>query len=211
MNKKAYKALEYYKIIDLLTDKASSPMGKDLCRKLTPSTDIEEIRSMQLQTHDALARLFKKGSISFGSVKDIRGTLKRLTVGSSLNAPELLSVCSLLENTGRVKAYSRSDRDDGMTDSLDGMFAALEPLTPLSTEINLLGKTVDEAVAELDKYLDDAYIAHMKSVRIVHGKGTGALRKGVHNYLKRQKHVASFRLGEFGEGDAGVTIVEFKK
>lgn len=81
----------------------------------------------------------------------------------------------------------------------------------ISTEINLLGKTVDEAVAELDKYLDDAYIAHMKSVRIVHGKGTGALRKGVHNYLKRQKHVASFRLGEFGEGDAGVTIVEFKK
>ena len=63
----------------------------------------------------------------------------------------------------------------------------------------------------IDKYLDDAYIAHMKSVRIVHGKGTGALRKGVHNYLKRQKHVASFRLGEFGEVDAGVTIVEFKK
>ena len=81
----------------------------------------------------------------------------------------------------------------------------------ISTEINLLGKTVDEAIAELDKYLDDAYIAHMKSVRIVHGKGTGALRKGVHNYLKRQKHVDSFRLGEFGEGDAGVTIVEFKK
>ena len=68
-----------------------------------------------------------------------------------------------------------------------------------------------EAIAELDKYLDDAYIAHLKSVRIVHGKGTGALRKGVHNYLKRQKHVDSFRLGEFGEGDAGVTIVEFKK
>ena len=81
----------------------------------------------------------------------------------------------------------------------------------VSTEINLLGKTVDEAVAELDKYLDDAYIAHLKSVRIVHGKGTGALRKGIHNYLKRQKHVESFRLGEFGEGDAGVTIVEFKK
>lgn len=66
-------------------------------------------------------------------------------------------------------------------------------------------------LARLDKYLDDAYIAHLKSVRIVHGKGTGALRKGVHNYLKRQKHVESFRLGEFGEGDAGVTIVEFKK
>ena len=78
-------------------------------------------------------------------------------------------------------------------------------------EINLLGKTVDEAVAELDKYLDDAYLAHMPSVRIVHGKGTGALRKGVHNYLRRVKYVSSFRLGEFGEGDAGVTIVEFKK
>jgi DNA mismatch repair protein MutS2 len=80
----------------------------------------------------------------------------------------------------------------------------------ISTEINLLGKTVDEAIAELDKYLDDAYLAHLKSVRIVHGKGTGALRKGVHNYLRRQKNVASFRLGEFGEGDAGVTIVDFK-
>lgn len=80
----------------------------------------------------------------------------------------------------------------------------------VSPEINLLGKTVDEAVAELDKYLDDAYIAHLSPVRIVHGKGTGALRAGIHNYLKRQKHVKSYRLGAFGEGDAGVTIVEFK-
>lgn len=80
----------------------------------------------------------------------------------------------------------------------------------VSPEINLLGKTVDEAIAELDKYLDDAYISHVNPVRIVHGKGTGALRKGIHNYLKRVKQVKSFRLGEFGEGDAGVTIVEFK-
>ena len=79
-----------------------------------------------------------------------------------------------------------------------------------SMEINLLGKTVDEAISELDKYLDDAYLAHLSPVRIVHGKGTGALRKAVHQYLRRQKHVASYRLGEYGEGDAGVTIVEFK-
>lgn len=79
----------------------------------------------------------------------------------------------------------------------------------VSPEINLLGKTVDEAIAELDKYLDDAYLSHLSPVRIVHGKGTGALRAGVHNYLKRQKHVKSYRLGAFGEGDAGVTIVEF--
>ena len=80
----------------------------------------------------------------------------------------------------------------------------------VSPEINLLGKTVDEAIAELDKYLDDASLAHLTSVRIVHGKGTGALRAGVHNYLRRQKHVRSFRLGAFGEGDAGVTIAELK-
>lgn len=79
----------------------------------------------------------------------------------------------------------------------------------ISTELNLLGKTVDEAIAELDKYLDDAYLSHLTQVRIVHGKGTGALRAGVHNYLKRQKHVKSYRLGSLGEGDAGVTIVEF--
>lgn len=75
-------------------------------------------------------------------------------------------------------------------------------------EINLLGKTVDEAVAELDKYLDDALLSHLSAVRVVHGKGTGALRKGIHEYLRRQKHVKSFHLAEFGEGDAGVTIVE---
>ena len=80
----------------------------------------------------------------------------------------------------------------------------------ISAEINLLGKTVDEAVAELDKYLDDAYLAHLSPVRIVHGKGTGALRSAVHNYLKRLKYVKEFRLGEYGEGDAGVTIVTFK-
>lgn len=80
----------------------------------------------------------------------------------------------------------------------------------VSTEINLLGKTVDEAIAELDKYLDDAYLSHVNPVRIVHGKGTGALRAGIHSYLKRQKHIKDFHLAAFGEGDAGVTIVEFK-
>ena len=80
----------------------------------------------------------------------------------------------------------------------------------VSTEINLLGKTVDEALPALDKYLDDAYLAHMPSVRVVHGKGTGALRNAVHSHLKRLKYVKEFRLGEYGEGDAGVTIVTFK-
>lgn len=80
----------------------------------------------------------------------------------------------------------------------------------ISPEINLLGKTVDEALSVLDKYLDDAYLAHLPSVRVVHGKGTGALRSAVHGHLKRLKYVKDFRLGEYGEGDAGVTIVTFR-
>ena len=80
----------------------------------------------------------------------------------------------------------------------------------ISAEIMLIGKTVDEAVMELDKYLDDAYLSHLSTVRVVHGKGTGALRSAVHAHLRRIKYVDSFHLGEFGEGDSGVTIVEFK-
>ena len=80
----------------------------------------------------------------------------------------------------------------------------------VSTEINLIGMTVDEAIAHLDKYLDDAYIAHLPSVRIVHGKGTGALRNAVQAHLKAQHYVKSYRLGEPGEGGAGVTIAVFE-
>ena len=80
----------------------------------------------------------------------------------------------------------------------------------VSPEINLIGLTVDEAVPELDKYLDDAYLAHLPQVRVVHGRGTGALRAGVHKHLKRLNYVKEFHLGEFGEGDTGVTIVTFK-
>ena len=80
----------------------------------------------------------------------------------------------------------------------------------ISPEVNLIGMNVDEACSVLDKYLDDAYLSHLSSVRIVHGRGTGALKAGVHKYLKRLKYVKDFRLGEFGEGDSGVTIVTFK-
>ena len=112
MNQKALNALEYPKIIEKLTEKASSGMGKHLCRTLEPSTDLEVIRTMQVQTRDALTRLFQKGGISFGNVKDIRGSLKRLEIGSSLGILEILAVCNLLENTSRVKAYSRRDRQN---------------------------------------------------------------------------------------------------
>ena len=88
--------------------------------------------------------------------------------------------------------------------------AKLSKALTISPEINLLGKTVDEALPTLDKYLDDAYLSHLSSVRVVHGKGTGALRNAVHSHLKRLKYVKEFRLGEYGEGDAGVTIVTFR-
>lgn len=87
----------------------------------------------------------------------------------------------------------------------------LSKVSTIKPEVNLIGKTVDEAIPELDKYLDDAYLSHLKEVQIIHGKGTGALRKAVHSHLKKLKYIKSYRLGEFGEGDAGVTIAEFKQ
>jgi DNA mismatch repair protein MutS2 len=80
----------------------------------------------------------------------------------------------------------------------------------ISPEVNLIGMTTDEAIAVLDKYLDDAYLAHLPQVRVVHGRGTGALRNAVHNYLKKLNYVHNYRLGTFGEGNTGVTIVEFQ-
>ena len=80
----------------------------------------------------------------------------------------------------------------------------------VSHEINLLGLTVDEAISIVDKYLDDCFLAKLSPIRLVHGKGTGALRNGIHKFLKTNKHVDSFRLGTFGEGEMGVTIVNLK-
>ena len=80
----------------------------------------------------------------------------------------------------------------------------------VSPEVNLIGMTTDEAVPTMEKYLDDAYLAHLPSVRVVHGRGTGALKTACHKRLKQLKYVKDFRLGEFGEGGTGVTIVTFK-
>ena len=78
----------------------------------------------------------------------------------------------------------------------------------VGTEINVLGMTVDEAVGEIDKYIDDAYLANLSQITIIHGKGTGALRIGIHKYLKKNSHIKSYRLGVYGEGENGVTIIE---
>ena len=86
----------------------------------------------------------------------------------------------------------------------------LDKASAIRQDINLIGMTVDEAMPVLTKYLDDAYLAHLSQVTVIHGRGTGALRKAVHQQLSRLKYVKSYRLGEFGEGDMGVTVVVFK-
>lgn len=195
MNQKALSSLEYPKIIERLTEKASSPMGKELCRKLQPSTDINRIRLMQTQTKDALTRLFQKGSVSFGSVKDIRGSLKRLEIGSSLGIMEILSVCALLENTSRVKAYSRGDRSDLPSDSLDSMFEQLAPLTPLSSEIR-------RCILSEDEISDDASPA-LRQVRRnmkvtndrIHTQLSGLVNGNTRTYL--QDSVITMRNGRY--------------
>ena len=98
MNQKALKTLEYDKIIEQLASYASSPLGRKKCLELVPSSSLSQITRMQHETHDALTRLFKKGHISFGDAKDIRGALKRLEIGSSMNITELLQTAALLES-----------------------------------------------------------------------------------------------------------------
>ena len=195
MNPKALKSLEYYKIIDQLTEKASSQMGKDLCRHLLPSEDVYEIRHMQTQTRDALTRLFQKGNISFGSVKDVRGSLKRLEIGSSLGISELLAIAGLLENTNRVKAYSRNERGDAREDSLDGMFESLEPLTPLSAEIR-------RCIISQDEISDDASAGLMhvrRSMKVandrIHTQLASLVNGSARNYL--QDSVITMRNGRY--------------
>ena len=157
MNEKALRILEYPKIIGKLADCATSAMGKDLCEKLLPSTDLGEICQGQMETTDALSRLYAKGSISFSGLRDIRGSLLRLKVGSSLSIQELMHIASLLETALRVKFYGRRDNDDLSSDSLDGFFNAIEPLSPVCREIR-------RCILSEEEIADDAS-AGLKHVR----------------------------------------------
>ena len=120
-----------------------------------------------------------------------------------LNSTVNISDCEIIEEASTTEKLKSKSSGIGKL--------RMSKTATISPEINLIGMTTDQAIMTLDKYLDDAYISHISPVRVVHGKGTGALRNAVHNYLKRQKHVKSFRLGAYGEGDYGVTIVEFKE
>lgn len=144
MNEKALKTLEYYKIIDMLEAFATSSIGKNKCRQLRPLDNLTEIETMQQETADALSRIYQKGSLSFSGVKDVRGSLKRLEIGSTLGIGELLAIRSLLENASRAKAYSRRETENEHTDSLDNMFELIEPLSPLAAEIGRCILSEDE-------------------------------------------------------------------
>lgn len=195
MNKKALSTLEYDKIIEMLVSHASSPLGKIRCEDLLPSNSIAEIEYKQEQTQDALTRLFQKGNISFGSVKDIRGSLKRLEIGSTLGISELLQICALLENTSRIKSYGRRERDNGEKDSLDDLFDALEPLPQLSGEIR-------RCILSEDEISDDAS-AGLKQIRRsmkitgekVHTQLAGMVNGSARSYL--QDAVITMRNGRY--------------
>ena len=169
MNQKALKTLEYTKIITQLESHAASPLGKSLCRNLVPSSDLEEVRTWQAQTTDAADRVRLKGTVSFSGLRDIGSSLKRLEIGSSLSISELLSISSVLTVTARAKAYGRQDipentftprfpgqqppkqtaAEEYAPDSLDPLFQALEPLTPVNNEIK-------RCILSEDEIADDA-------------------------------------------------------
>ena len=162
MNEKSLKILEFHKIISQLTEYAASQPGKAMCQNLAPSSDYEEILTWQAQTTDAVSRVRLKGTISFSGVKDIGDSLKRLEIGSSLNIIELLSISSLLTVAARARSYGRHEpqEDDGDSeefDSLEPMFRALEPLTPLNNEIK-------RCILSEDEVADDASpgLAHVR-------------------------------------------------
>lgn len=157
MNEKAFKTLEYNKIIDLLTEQAASLKAKELCRSLKPMTDKAKIEAAQTQTADALTRLFQKGSVSFSGIHDMEASLKRLEIGGTMGIDEFLALSSLLEAAKRVKAFSRGKSEDGARDSLDDLFDGIEPLTPLLDEIR-------RCIISEDEIADDASPA-LKNIR----------------------------------------------
>ncbi len=195
MNNKALKTLEYTKIIEMLAAHASSPLGKIRCEDLLPSCSLGEIEYKQEQTQDALSRLFQKGNINFGSAKDIRGSLKRLEIGSTLGITELLQICALLDNTSRVKSYGRREKETAQRDSLDDLFDALEPLPLLNAEIR-------RCILSEDEIADDASAA-LKQIRRsmkvtgerIHTQLAGMVNGSARTYL--QDAVITMRNGRY--------------
>ncbi len=175
MNKKTLNKLEYHKVIELLTEQASSFSGKERCRKLRPMTSLPDINTAQQQTAAAFTRIVKKGRLSLSGCNPVNDSLKRLEVGAALGSGELLRICKLLEAAGRAKAYGRHDNSDDEEDCLDSFFQQLEPLSILSAEIR-------RCILEEDEISDDAsptlkHIHHHHAGRPLLYPGKGRIPK----------------------------------
>lgn len=184
MNQKSLTKLEYNKIIELLTDKASSFGGQNRCRRLKPMTDLAAVTKAQEETAAAVTRIVKKGRPSFGNVQPINDSLKRLEIGGTLGSGELLRICKVLENAAQVKSYGRRDNNDDLEDCLDPLFSQLEPLTPLSSEIR-------RCIPEEDEISDDASSTLLKIRRSmnqindkVHSTLTALVNGSLRSYLQ---------------------------
>lgn len=197
MNEKVLHTLEYNKILDQLTEYAFSADAKSRCQKLRPITDRAQIEQLQQQTSDALSRLFKYGSLSFSGVTDICDSLKRLEIGGALSAIELLRVCSLLESAKRAKAFARSQEDnDQPDDSLTGLFAGIEPLTPLCDEIRRCIPSEDEIADDASSTLHSI----RRSMRGMNDKIRAQMNSMINNTTTRsylQDTVITMRDGRY--------------
>ena len=184
MNQKVLKTLEYNKIIDMLTEKADSEPGKRLCRKLLPSTDLEEIVNSQKLTEDALGRLFKVGSTSFGSNSDLNFSIKSLEIGSTLSIVELMKIASMLDNVSRIKTYGKKDREDAPDDSLTEYFEQLTPLTQVANEINRCILAEDEIADDASPKLKSIRRSMLQTNEKVHSQLNSMLAGAYRTYLQ---------------------------
>lgn len=184
MNTKVLTTLEYNKIIDLLTEKADSEPGKKLCRDLVPSTDLSTIRTAQRETKDALARLFRIGSTSFGSNRDLGFSIRSLEIGSSLSMSELLKLASFLDNVSRIKTYGKKEREDLPNDSLDAYFEGLTPMTQLANEINRCILSEEEMADDASPKLKSIHRSKLSTNEKIHSQLTSMVNGAYRTFLQ---------------------------
>lgn len=184
MNTKVLTTLEYNKIIDLLTEKADSEPGKKLCRDLVPSTDLSAIRTAQRETKDALARLFRIGSTSFGSNRDLGFSIRSLEIGSSLSMSELLKLASFLDNVSRIKTYGKKEREDLPNDSLDAYFEGLTPMTQLANEINRCILSEEEMADDASPKLKSIRRSKLSTNEKIHSQLTSMVNGAYRTFLQ---------------------------
>ena len=184
MNEKVLNTIEYNKITEMLAGKANSEPGRKLCRELKPSTDLEEIGRNQRHTADALTRLFRSGSTSFGNNKDLGFSIRSLEIGSTLSILELLNIASLLDNVSRIKTYGRRDRDDTQADTLDEYFEQLAPLTQSANEIHRCILSEEEIADDASPKLKSIRRSMIQTNEKIHNQLNSMLGGSCRTYLQ---------------------------